>query len=120
MAASPGIKMVLIDHDHVVAKVVEKYGPAYSTAVIPKGAYPNQEKENKVASVWNIMAVREDFSPDLAYQLTKIMLEKREDLARVHKEALNIKVENQQSKNAGIPWHPAALKYFAEKGIKVE
>src|SRR5262245_16804289 len=94
VAASPGMKMVLIDHDHVVTKVIKKYGPAYSTAVIPKGSYPNQEKDNRVASVWNIMAVREDFSPDLAYQLTKIMLEKREDLAKVHKEALNIKVEN--------------------------
>jgi TRAP transporter TAXI family solute receptor len=119
VAASPGIKMMLIDHAHVVAKVAEKYGPAYSTSVIPKGAYPNQDKENKVASVWNIMAVRDDFSPDLAYQLTKTMFEKRADLALVHKEALNIKIENQKAENAGIPWHPGALKYFAEKGIKV-
>lgn len=120
VAASPGIKMMLIDHAHVVAKVIEKYGPAYSTGVIPKGSYPNQEKDNTVATVWNIMAVKDDFPEDLAYKLTKVMLEKREDLAKVHKEALNIKVENQLSKNAGIPWHPAALKYFSEKGIKVD
>ncbi len=37
VAASPGIKMMLIDHAHVVAKVAEKYGPAYSTSVIPEG-----------------------------------------------------------------------------------
>lgn len=120
VAASPGMKMVLIDHDHVVDKVVAKYGPVYSTGVIPKGTYPNQDKDNKVAAVWNIMAVRDDFPEDLAYKLTKVMLEKREDLAKVHKEALNIKTENQKSKNAGIPWHPAALKYFSEKGIKVD
>ena len=120
VAASPGVKMILIDHDHVVAKVAAKYGPAYATAVIPKGTYPNQDKDSRVASVWNIMAVRDDFSPDLAYKLTQTMLEKREDLARVHKEALNIKVENQKTLNVGIPWHPAALKYFAEKGIKVD
>ena len=120
VAASPGVKMILIDHDHVVAKVAAKYGPAYATAVIPKGTYPNQDKDSRVASVWNIMAVRDDFSPDLAYKLTQTMLEKREDLARVHKEALNIKVENQKTLNVGIPWHPAALKYFADKGIKVD
>ena len=120
VAASPGIKMLMIDHAHAVPKMIEKYGPAYSTAVIPKGSYPGQDKDSKVASTWNIMAVREDFPEDLAYKLTKIMLEKREDLGKVHKEALNIKVENQKSANAGIPWHPAALKYFAEKGIKVE
>lgn len=120
VAASPGIKMQLIDHDHTVAKMADKYGPAYAPGLIPKGSYPNQDKESRVASVWNIMAVRDDFPEDLAYKLTKTMLEKREDLSKVHKEALNIVVANQKSSNAGIPWHPAALKYFAEKGIKVE
>ena len=120
VAATPGVKMLLIDHDQALKKMVEKYGPAYAPAVVPKGGYPHQEKESKVVAVWNIMAVREDFPEDLAYKLTKLMLEKREDLAKVHKEALNIKVENQKSQNAGIPWHPAALKYFAENGIKVD
>jgi TRAP transporter TAXI family solute receptor len=120
VAATPGVKMLLIDHDQAVPKMVEKYGPSYAPTVIPKGSYPNQDKESKVAATWNIMAVRDDCPEDLAYNLTKIMLEKREDLAKVHKEALNIKVENQKSQNAGIPWHPAALKYFAEKGIKVD
>ena len=72
VAASPGMKMLMIDHDHVVDKVVAKYGPVYSTAVIPKGTYPNQETDNKVAAVWNIMAVRDDFPEDLAYKLTKL------------------------------------------------
>jgi uncharacterized protein len=120
VAATPGVKMLLIDHDQALKNMVEKYGPAYAPAVIPKGGYPHQDKESKVVTVWNIMAVREDFPEDLAYKLTKLMLEKREDLAKVHKEALNIKVENQKSQNAGIPWHPAALKYFADNGIKVD
>jgi TRAP-type uncharacterized transport system substrate-binding protein len=47
-------------------------------------------------------------------------MEKRADLALVHKEALNIKDEWQTSNRAGVPWHPGALKYFAEKSIKVE
>jgi uncharacterized protein len=120
VAAAPGLKMLLIDHDQALPKMVEKWGPAYAPAIIPKGGYPNQDRDVKVIAVWNIMAVREDFPADLAYKLTKLMLEKREDLGKVHKEALNIKVENQKSQNAGIPWHPAALKYFSENGIKVE
>jgi uncharacterized protein len=120
VAASPGIKMLLIDHDKAIPKMNEKYGASYAPAVIPKGSYPGQETESKVITVWNIMAVREDFPEDLAYKLTQIMLEKREDLGRVHKEGLNIKVENQKTQNVGIPWHPAALKYFADKGIKID
>jgi uncharacterized protein len=120
VGASPGMKLMMVDHDFLVDKVKAKYGPVYSTATIPKGSYPGLDKDSKVAAVWNIMSVNESCPEDLAYQLTKIMLEKRDDLAKVHKEALNIKVENQKSANAGIPWHKGALKYFAEKGIKVE
>jgi TRAP transporter TAXI family solute receptor len=120
VGATPGVKLQMIDHDFLVEKIRAKYGPVYSTAVIPKGSYPGQDKDSKVAAVWNIMSVVEDFPEDLAYQLTKIMLEKRDDLAKVHKAALGITIENQKLANAGIPWHKGALKYFAEKGIKVD
>ncbi len=120
VAASPGMKMKLIDHDHLVPKVVEKFGPVYSPGIIPAGTYPNQAVASKTAAVWNIMAVNEKMPAELAYTLTKTMLEKRADLTLVHKEAANIKAEIQKSSNAGIPWHPGALKYFAEQGIKVD
>ncbi len=120
VAASPGMKMKLIDHDHLVDKVKAKYGAVYSASVIKAGAYPNQAGDAKMTAVWNIMAVSEKMPDDLAYTLTRTMLEKREDLERVHKEGGNIKAEIQKSSNAGIPWHPGALKYFAEKGIKLD
>ena len=120
VAATPNTKMKLIDHAHLVAKVKEKYGAVYSTATIAPGTYPNQTRENGVAAVWNIFAVNASMSDDLAYTLTKVMMDKRADLANVHKEALNIKDENQNSANAGVPWHPGALKYYREKGLKVE
>jgi hypothetical protein len=47
-------------------------------------------------------------------------MEKVDDLTKVHKEAANIKPALQKSANAGIPWHPGALKYFKEKGINVD
>ena len=40
-------------------------------------------------------------------------------LVAVHKEAVNIKLENQKNAATPIPFHPGAIKYFAEKGIKV-
>jgi TRAP-type uncharacterized transport system substrate-binding protein len=78
------------------------------------------DKDNQNNSVWNILAVNGTMSEDLAYQLTKLIIEKRGDLALVHKEALNIKPEWQTSSRAGVPWHPGALKYYKEVGIKVE
>ena len=120
LAATPNVKIKFIDIAHLTPKMNEKYGPLYAEATIPAATYKGMDKDAKNNTVWNIMAVNASMSDDLAYKLTKLMLEKREDLALVHKEALNIKPEWQTSNRAGIPWHPGALKYFAEKGIKVE
>jgi TRAP transporter TAXI family solute receptor len=120
LAATPNTKIHILDIAHFTKKMNDKYGPLYAEATIPKETYKGMDKDAKNNTVWNIMAVDASMSDDLAYQLTKVMLEKRQELALVHKEALNIKPEWQTSNRAGIPWHPGALKYFAEKGIKVE
>jgi TRAP transporter TAXI family solute receptor len=120
LAATPNVKIKILDIAHFTKKMNDKYGPLYAEATIPAATYKGMDKDAKNNTVWNIMAVNASMPDDLAYKLTKTMLEKRQDLALVHKEALNIKPEWQTTNRAGIPWHPGALKYFAEKGIKVE
>ena len=120
LAATPNTKIKMIDFAYLAPKMNAKYGPLYAEAVIPKTTYSGMEADNTNISVWNIMAVNASMPADLAYNLTKILLEKRDDLAKVHKEALNVKPELQSLKRSGVPFHPGALKYFAEKGIKVE
>jgi TRAP transporter TAXI family solute receptor len=120
LASTPNTKIKILDISHFTAKMNAKYGPLYAEATIPAATYKGLEADVKNNTVWNIMAVNANTDEKLAYDLTRIMLEKRNDLALVHKEALNIKPEWQTSNRAGIPWHPGALKYFKEKGIKVE
>jgi TRAP transporter TAXI family solute receptor len=120
LAATPNTKIKLIDIAHLTAKMNAKYGKLYAEATIPASTYTGMVKDARNNTVWNIMAVNASMSDDLAYKLTKVMLEKRADLALVHKEALNIKPEWQTSSRAGIEWHPGALKYFKEAGLKVQ
>jgi TRAP-type uncharacterized transport system substrate-binding protein len=37
----------------------------------------------------------------------------------VHKEAENVDYKYQLKASSPIPWHPGALKYFADKGVKM-
>ena len=120
LGATPNTKMKLIDHSDLVGKMNEKHGKLYAPAAIPASVYPGQTAENKATSVWNVLVVNDSMSEKLAYDIVKTVFEKKDDLVAVHKEATNIKLENQSLINAGIPFHPGALKYFAEKGIKVE
>ncbi|MCL4766124.1 MAG: TAXI family TRAP transporter solute-binding subunit [Hyphomicrobiaceae bacterium] len=120
LAATPNTKIKFVEIAQLTQKMNAKYGPLYAEASIPKATYSGMEKDTNNITVWNILAVNEAMPEDLAYNLTKVLLEKREDLAKVHKEALNIKPELQSVKRSGIPFHPGALKYFKEKGIKVD
>ena len=119
LAATPNTKIKFLDIAHLTPKMNAKYGPLYAEATIPATTYKGMDADAKNNTVWNIMAVNGTMDDQLAYDLTRIMLEKRQDLALVHKEALNIKLEWQTSNRAGIPWHPGALKYFKEKGVKL-
>ena len=120
LGATPNTKLKLLDFADLAGKMNAKYGPLYAEATIPKTTYTGMDADNKNITVWNIMAVNASMPEDLAYNLTKLLLEKREDLAQVHKEALNVKPELQTKSRSGVPFHPGALKYFAEKGIKTE
>jgi TRAP transporter TAXI family solute receptor len=120
LAATPGTKIKMIDTAHLAPKMVQKYGEIYSATVIPKATYPGMDADNPNVAVWNIMAVNGKMSDDLAYNLTKLMMESREDLGQAHAEGKNIREQNQTKVKAGVPFHPGALKYFAEKGIKVQ
>jgi len=120
LAATPNTKMKLIDHADLVDKMNAKYGKLYAPTPIGKAVYPGMSADNKATSVWNVLVANATMTDQLAYDITKTVFEKQADLVAVHQEAANIKIENQSLANAGIPYHPGSLKYFAEKGVKVE
>ena len=120
LAATPNTTIKMIDFADLTAKMNAKYGPLYSETVIPMATYKGMKADNKNNAVWNILAVNANMTPDLAYQITRTLFDKRDDLGLVHAEGKNIKLELQSLKNSGIPFHPGALKYLAEKGVKVE
>jgi uncharacterized protein len=120
LAATPGVKLKLIDHDDGVDGMVKIYGPLYVKDVIPAKSYPGQDQNNRIATVWNVLLARADVSDEVAYNIVKTMFERKDDMARVHAEARNFDMKYQTNAAAVVPFHPGALKYFAEKGLKLK
>lgn len=118
LGATPGNKIKLLDHSDAIPAMVKKYGPMYIKDTIPAKTYPGQEKDVSILSVWNILAVNEKMDEKLAYNITKTIFEKKQELVAVHKEALHLALETQLMGGSPIPFHPGALKYFSEKGVK--
>ena len=119
LAATPGIKIKLIDHAEVVDAMNKKYGPLYVKSVIPAGSYPGQDKPNAEVDVWNILVTNDKMSDQMAYTIVKTLFEKKAELVAVHKEAKNIELKS-QALGSPIPFHPGAKKYLEEQGVKVE
>jgi len=120
LAASQGVKMKLLDHDDLVPKVVAKYGPLYSVTNIKAKSYPGQDKDVKSMAVWNVLVVPASMSDADAYTMIKTLWESHADLVATHKAASDMVAENQKQANSPVPFHPGAVKYFTEKGIKLQ
>ena len=120
LGATPGVKIQMIDHAEVVDAMNRKYGPLYVQDAIPAKSYPGQETPNKVATVWNILVSHERMPDQVAYNIVKTIFDKKAELVTVHREALNFDYNYQTNNHSPIPYHPGAIKYFAEHGIKLK
>jgi uncharacterized protein len=119
LANSPGMKIQMIDHADLVPAMNKKYGNLYVQDTIGKEIYKGMETDNRQATVMNILVAHKDMDDKTAYNIVKTIFDKRDELIRAHKEAENFKLENQKTDASSVPWHPGAIKYFAERGLKI-
>ena len=119
LGASPGIKIRLIGHADAIPKMREKYGPLYVKGIIPAKTYPGQDEDVPIAVVWNLLVCNEKMKGDLAYDIVKTLFDHKPELVKVHKEARYLGLEPQADGGSPIPYHPGAIRYFAEKGLKI-
>jgi TRAP transporter TAXI family solute receptor len=117
LAATPGMKIHLIDHAAAVDGMNKKYGPLYVKGSIPARTYQGQDAEATTAVVWNILVTSDKTSDRMAYDIVKTLFEKKADLVAVHKDASWIDLK-WQSVGSPIPFHPGARKYLEERGVK--
>src|SRR6186997_3325675 len=96
LARTPGIRLRLIDHADLVPAMNRKYGDLYVKDTISKDVYRGMERDNDQATVMNILVAHEKIDDKTAYNIVKAVFEHRDELIRVHKEAENIKLENQK------------------------
>jgi len=119
-ALTPGLRIKLIAHADAVPALREKYGPVYVRGTIPARTYLTQEVDVQVPVAWNLLVCHETMKEDLVYQIVKIIIEHQPELVTVQREARFLTLEAQAVGGSPIPYHPGALRYFTEKGLKMK
>lgn len=108
-------RLVDID-DAVIAKLQEKY-PWYAKYTIPKGTYPNQEKDVNTTAIKMVMFCRHDLSEDMVYKLTKSFWENIEELGKAQKNLRGLTPAAAVKDIANLPLHKGAERYYKEIGV---
>lgn len=111
--ATQDVKLIPIDESKVDAIVDETDFVSYE---ISEDSYDFLEKPLPTFSVFSSMfASTDQVSEDLAYEMTKAIYERADDITLPQSEA--IKLENALLGRGDVPLHPGAKKYFSEAGI---
>ena len=98
---------------------IRKNMPEFSEATIPKGIYRQQAADQKTVGLYNFAIATKDLADDLAYAITKTILENNAAMLRGHAAAKETVAAN-ASRNSFLPFHPGAVRYYKEKGIKLD
>lgn len=116
LAHSYGIRMRLIPTAGVFPAVREVYGDVYVTGEVPGGVYPGTDAAVPMLGVMNLLVVNASMDEQLAYDITRVVHEHQPELAAIHPEARNLRLDS-AAKNSPAPFHPGAVRYYRERGV---
>jgi uncharacterized protein len=89
--------------------------PGMHAAMVPKGMYGLTEETPCVA--WRgVLVASEKVDPELIYKIMTTLYSHLDELHAVHPLAKEWVLEN-ATKNATVPFHPGAIKFYKEKGV---
>ena len=115
LAATNSVYLVSLDDEHIDALL--DGSPYYAKAVIPADTYGMPEDAVTVAIGAVVLAANDVADVDV-YNFLCGVFENLEDLAKVHDKANELSLEFASSL-IGVPYHPGAVQFFADKGIEV-
>ena len=115
LAATHAVSLVSLDDEHIDALI--EASPFYAKAVIDADTYGMEEDVSTVA-VSAVVIAGNDVADVDVYNFLCGVFENLDDLAKVHNKTNELSLEFASS-FSGVPYHPGAVQYFADKGIEV-
>ena len=115
LAHTPGVSITLVPTGDALAALQRDYGPLYFALEIPGAAYRGTPGPVSAVGVSNVLVVNAGMPEALAYDITRLLIEKRADLVQIHPEARHLSLDAAAQQNPA-PFHPGAERFYREKG----
>lgn len=108
-------EMVMLEWEPELIDIMsEKYGFSYCT--VSKGMYTFMDADVKSFNSYNVLCASILTPDDVVYRFTKSIHENVEYIQSLHASFVEITSESVAGE-AGIPYHPGAVKYYKEIGL---
>ncbi len=116
-ARSGGVKFIsVIATPEGVKKMAEVYPGSYPS-VVKAGTATGVVKDTTLLTNDIYLVASKDFSDQAAYEVVKALWEYNQELAAAYPTLKEWTRERMVSKDAFIPYHPGAIRFFKEKGV---
>ena len=117
LATVKDVSLVQLDDEHI-EKLQSEYD-FYTKTVIPAGTYTGVDEDATTVSVRATLIASNSVSEDAVYSILKGMFDNQDALIEGHAKFELLSLED-AVKGMSVPFHPGAVKYYAEQGITVE
>jgi TRAP transporter TAXI family solute receptor len=111
LAHSPGLALRLLPSADLLSALQRDYGDLYFRSDIPAGTYKGVDQIVPVIAVANVLVVNKAMPEPLAYDITRLLFEKKTELAAIHPEAAKLSPEH-ASTGSPAGYHQGALRYY--------
>jgi hypothetical protein len=81
LAAASNIGVRLIPTGSTISRITQRHGPSYFVGSIPEGTYPGMDKDVPAAAEMTLFVAHEIMAEPLAYEITKVLLERTPEVA---------------------------------------
>ena len=116
LASTPGIEPKFISTEEMLPRLQQLHGQSlYYREVIPKDTY-SMPADVPVVAVANLLVVSETMPEPLAYDITRLLFEKQQELAAIHPQARELSLDTALT-GSPVPFHPGAIRYYRERGV---
>ena len=117
IATSARHRLHLVSNTEVLPALQREHGRAlFFAADIPAGVYPGVPKPVPVVGAANVLVADAALSESLAYDILRAIFDNRDELQAIHPAARELSLDTAIAP-APAPFHPGALRFYAERGV---
>jgi TRAP transporter TAXI family solute receptor len=116
LSHTPGVSVRLLPSDALLRGLNRDYGDLYFRLEVPRAAYPGVDAPVAVVGVANVLVVNRSMPEDLAYNITRLLFDKQQELAAIHPEARNLSLAS-ATRGSPAEYHPGAMRLYRERGV---